>query len=252
MTGVTGSVCSNYQSIETCIAKKTYGFNDIVKNILLGFKEKKSLITQQNLTYTEMTYSKFGLYQTLNISVMIDPNSLTKQLLFAMSHAFSYQIYIHDEFFFYINENNLKSISLTMNPNKTANHYYRLALTEVEELDLPADPCNNDPAYNFQACVRESLSSQVGCRLKWDRLSDQERPVCSKMDQYRKYEELYIIVYENGLDHIVRLTGCQKPCHYKKYSFVGIKQATAFVSKNFIFSLLAASKNTIVETEALI
>ena len=36
--------------------------------------------------------------------------------------------------------------------------FSRLELTEVEELDLPEDPCNPDPDYNFQAGCRQ-------CRL---------------------------------------------------------------------------------------
>ena len=71
-----------------------------------------------------------------------------------------------------------------MNPNKTSNGYYKLALTEVKELDLPDDPCNPDPDYKFQTCVKESLSSQVGCRSRWDKLSQPDRPECTQMEQY--------------------------------------------------------------------
>ena len=49
----------------------------------------------------------------------------------------------------------------TKSPGKS---FFTLTLTEVEELYLAEDLFNTDPAYNFQACVRESLSSQVGCR----------------------------------------------------------------------------------------
>ena len=84
-----------------------------------------------------------------------------------------------------MDETSLSSTKLDINPNTTLSHYYRLALTEVEELDLPADPCNPDPDYKFQACVKESLSSQVGCRSRWDTLSDQDRPVCTEIEQYR-------------------------------------------------------------------
>ena len=73
-------------------------------------------------------------------------------------------------------------------PNNTSSHYYNLALTEVEELDLPEDPCNTDPDYNFQACIKESLSSQVGCRTRWDRWSHKDMPLCTNMEQFRKIQ----------------------------------------------------------------
>ena len=37
----------------------------------------------------------------------------------------------------------------------------RISLTEVQELNLSDDPCNPDVDYNFQACVKENLASQV-------------------------------------------------------------------------------------------
>ena len=37
----------------------------------------------------------------------------------------------------------------------------RISLTEVQELNLDDDPCNPDLEYNFQACVKENLASQV-------------------------------------------------------------------------------------------
>ena len=39
--------------------------------------------------------------------------------------------------------------------------YYRLALTEVNELNLPADPCNTDPDNRFHDCIRRNVSGQV-------------------------------------------------------------------------------------------
>ena len=36
-----------------------------------------------------------------------------------------------------------------------------LFVTKVEELDIPEDPCNSSQDYNFYACVRAAVSSQV-------------------------------------------------------------------------------------------
>ena len=52
--------------------------------------------------------------------------------------------------------------------------YYRLALTEVNELNLPADPCNTDPDNRFHDCNRKNVSGQVksqGDLFWWSYLS---------------------------------------------------------------------------------
>ena len=42
-----------------------------------------------------------------------------------------------------------------------------------------------------------------------------------------------------------QMTGCQRPCSYLEYSFIGEKQQTAFASENYIFSLWAVSADTV-------
>ena len=54
------------------------------------------------------------------------------------------------------------------------------------------------------------------------------------------------------LEEVIDFTGCLKPCHYKKYSFLGDPSPSNFKSEHFIFSLWAVSSKTNVETEALI
>ena len=64
-------------------------------------------------------------------------------------------------------------------------------------------------------------------------------------------------IYLNELEHSVELTGCKKPCVYKKYSLVGEKQKTGFVHDGFVhdgfvFSLWALSNSTTIATEVLV
>ena len=49
-------------------------------------------------------------------------------------------------------------------------------------------------------------------------------------------------------EQISDLTGCLKPCHYKKYILLGEQ---IFKSPNYQFDLWAVSSNTRVETEEL-
>ena len=73
----------------------------------------------------------------------------------------------------------------------------------MEELDLPEDPCNPHPGYNFYTCVQKhaikkvfwrfrwnvfyfvSYFQQVGCRTRWNYWSDQSTPFCINGQQYR-------------------------------------------------------------------
>ena len=51
---------------------------------------------------------------------------------------------------------------------------------------------------------------------------------------------------------IFKLSGCRKPCVYKRYSFVGEKQTSSFLTNHFLFSLWAVSNSTLVESDQLI
>jgi hypothetical protein len=108
-------------------------------------------------------------------------------LIIGIGYDKGFRIILHDPFFFAINENPISfpSLSLEIYPNKSERHYYHLTMTEMEELDLPEDPCNLDRNYNFQACVKEGLSRQVGCRTNWDRWTNSNWPICTTIDQFR-------------------------------------------------------------------
>ena len=62
---------------------------------------------------------------------------------------------------------------------------YPITLTEVEELNVPEDPCNEDPEYNYRECIKESFSRRVGCRTKWDDIQLKELPLCENHEQFR-------------------------------------------------------------------
>ena len=122
-------------------------------------------MNQEGVVTEDFTVPPAGRYYTINILKKIGPNYMVDQL-FVVLFNINYRIWIHDPNFFIITENPtfVPALLKVLEPNRTSSHYYCLTLTEVEELDIPEDPCNSD--YNFQACVMESLSSQVGCRTE--------------------------------------------------------------------------------------
>ena len=69
----------------------------------------------------------------------------------------------------------------------------------------------------------------------------------------RQYEDFYAKLREAHPKHVLKLTGCKKPCYYKKYSFFGEPAKTHLNrTKHFIFSIFSNSNDTRVETETLI
>ena len=138
-----------------------------------------------NISVEDFTHTWPGKYYTLNIPGKLRPTEDT-QLYLELHKELNYLIFIHDpNYFFFTATPTFPLLMYEVKPNVTPSHYWRIRLTEVEELDHPLHPCNTDPDFNFQACVRESLSRQVGCRTKWDRWSPQDIPLCHTLEQYR-------------------------------------------------------------------
>ena len=151
----------------------------------------------------DFTQSYNGRTYTLNIPIKIGPAYQTEQLYVTFSRDLNKRIYIHDPRFFVPNSNPVglpKKTMIKILVNSSQSFFYRIALTEVEELDIAADPCNMDPGYNFmvcgikekiddwpfvQVCVKESLSRMVGCRTPWDKTSQYHYPLCNNVKQYK-------------------------------------------------------------------
>ena len=82
----------------------------------------------------------------------------------------SYDLLFHDPKYFFLNSNpepGFPRVSKVVDPSDLP-YYYPIALTEVVEMNVPDDPCIEDPEYNYKECITESVSKRVGCRTKWD------------------------------------------------------------------------------------
>ena len=99
-------------------------------------------------------------------------------------------------------------------------YYHGITLTKHRKLNLDRRHCEEDPAYNFTVCIKEKLSEKVGCRLPWDKRSQQGRAVCKSEQQIWQFEQIYMELANANGEKIVKMTGCKKPCHYKEYKLV--------------------------------
>ena len=148
--------CKTHQHspLEDCIRNNTFRQGEVIKDVILGFTAKRSIMKQENLITEDFLTAWDGILFGVNLNKKIGPNDSLDQLYVFLATSLMYQVFIHDPNYFIVNENpaGLPSIMLELNPNISSNYYYRISLTEMEELDLPEDPCNFDPTYNFQAC----------------------------------------------------------------------------------------------------
>ena len=58
-------------------------------------------------------------------------------------------------------------------------YYYTTTLTKQKKLNLDHKPCEDDPKYNFNSCIKESLLKKVGCRFPLDNQGGEEVDICS-------------------------------------------------------------------------
>ena len=67
---------------------------------------------------------------------------------------------------------------------------------------------------------------------------------------FRFLEDNYNLMNMDPLTFLAR-TDCSKPCRYNRYHIVGELHTSTFNSSEFVFSLLASTNDTLVETETL-
>ena len=138
----------------------------------------------------DVTDTYFGRTLTICLDRIIGPDYKKDQLLFHLNYNLQYDVYIHDDKYFILNQNSLALPTkfLMIYPRKELSQYYELAMKQHIELNIPQDPCEEDPGYIFQGCIKEYLAGLIGCRTTWDSLSDQSRNLCTTVEQYRFFK----------------------------------------------------------------
>ena len=152
----------NFSVMDNCIDANSKNWSQVLKGVVLGFGRKKSLNLTKDLVRENFS-QLFGKYFTLNMTFKIGPDDLKDQMYVLLDPQLVYRIHIHDPDFF-IYTSNLAAIPMILKSFDTRtvkSHFYQLDLTEMNELDQHNDPCNSSPDYNFQKCIKESVSSKV-------------------------------------------------------------------------------------------
>ena len=156
----------NDGSMERCITNNSLNSSDLLKGVLLGINDKVSLNLTDDLLTEDSTLQWNGRYYTLTLPLLtITPDNEEHfvHLLLTRQINLYYQIFVHDPKFFIFSDN---PIAFPMehrlfNTGSSSSSLYRLNLIQMNELDVPSDPCNTDPGFDFRACVKKSVSEKV-------------------------------------------------------------------------------------------
>ena len=180
--------CEEYGLNDTarCIEEATYNFTDIIidswlENPIRPTGNRPNL--RNRIFWTaDFTQTWPGMCFTLNIEESDGNNEI--HLFFNVNLTFI--VFVHDPNFF-IYSNNPEAIPMTtlIVPKKKTFQLISFVETEHEELNVPADPCEEDIEYSFTACVKKMLARQVGCRTKWDKWTKETFPYCHTLEQFR-------------------------------------------------------------------
>ena len=183
---ITKAHCKNAKSVgdlNKCVEGLTYDLSETSSGVTIGIgidcKIKEPKWTEDYL------HNYAGRIYTLEHPLELRPYFVTRAYLrIELKKGHMYDLYIHDPKNFYLTENpepGFPYVRKEVDPTDLP-YYFNLALTEVEELNVPHDPCNEDPNFNYKQCIKEYLSKIVGCRTKWDNNS---YPLCESIDDYR-------------------------------------------------------------------
>ena len=151
------------EATEKCIEDNSLTTSDIFKGIIRGFGTQVPLNVSKDMWTEDSTNYWTGRYYTLNLPLTIGPNDFTDQIYILLSNSsLHYQIFIHDpKFFFYSDNPGFPMETRSFSTISSFNHFYRISLIEMNELDVPWDRCYTGQDFNFNECVKENIAKKV-------------------------------------------------------------------------------------------
>ena len=257
----------NFTNMNDCCKNDTFARNEFLMSVRirsLGGQTKKDVNESSLSVWSEdVTAPYMGRHFTLKPSITLTPKP-DGILMFELNNTFDYKIWIHDEKFFLPNRSPFGppgeywKYLTKYDKNKTEQErepglYHRITLTKQKKLNLKHRPCKEDPSYSFSTCIKEKLSQRIGCRLPWDRWSNQDRNVCKSESEFRNFERNYINLHTSESDEMAEEVGCRKPCSYNEFKFVfGSPEVNVRPSVKNMVAFWAASRKTLIEEEVLL
>ena len=162
--GYDSCIHENETLIDGCIDESAKNWTQIIKSILIGFKKREVINLTEEIMEEDFIHVWSGRSVTLELPCRIGPIDSEDQLFILLDPEIEqYEIFIHDPQFFVYNGN--PQVEPILRRYRKSGFYYPLELTEMNEINIPSDPCNSNPDYSFRECIQQSVASQVSQNL---------------------------------------------------------------------------------------
>ena len=160
------SKCGQYETAEDvfdCINAKTFNFTETVPFATSEIgPHNKTELTNSSFWIQDITLIILGKCHTLNNSVALG----SAKWWFMFDPSIDMKIFIHDPHFFLMTANPATIPTVLMDlRNHHGLQFMYLEVVQHVNMNRPNQPCQEALEYSFTACVRNSVSDKVGCRL---------------------------------------------------------------------------------------
>ena len=154
---------------EKCIEENSLTRSDLFKGIIKGFDLQMPLNVTEDMWTEDSTTYWTGRHFTLNLPLTIGPDDDTDEIYILLSNiSLHYKLFIHDPKFFMNSDKPSVPMEVTAFSTRSSfNQYYRISLIEMNELDVPSDPCYTGLNSNFHECVKYKVANKVLNYLKF-------------------------------------------------------------------------------------
>ena len=238
---------NNTKEALECINRNMYNLSDMVITALDGNKR----VVNQEYWNDSISWLGAGRCQTLNASAVHIGTDMDEPMSITFNTSLDTYTMVHDQDFFVLGPNPLTMPRImTIQTKNFGRQLMYIQTIEHVKMNLPNKPCEVSPTYSLSRCISNTISQKIGCRPEWDRLSDQERQVCTDTEQLiNNDDEFYKL---SGLEQrdIPSQTGCLLPCIYKEYQVVDEPLTMGMDSSSL--NLVRATKTVLIITEVLV
>ena len=142
-----------------CHRNKSYSRAEIINNSIFDFEEVE-------LGWNEMfQLADYGVCQTAVPQIKI--NSSSKFLVINLNPSLPYKIFLHDPKLFFLSVNPRAFHRVQMSYSKESKFMAQmLEASRMKLFNRPSSPCQEDPEYNFTACLINFVHENAGCQFE--------------------------------------------------------------------------------------
>jgi hypothetical protein len=242
-----GNESTDFHKVVQCINNETFKHNDIIEEYRRVKTKNETDITKDTIYAEDISFFFVGKAHSFNIS-FAEEDDLGFSIYF--KPGYNYSIFIHDPHFymFTTNPGTIPYILLHVDDMKSQDVFF--TTTYHNMMNKPEKRCESSETYRFTACVKNSISRRVGCRMEWDVWSSRDIPVCTRVEQLERFDKEYFGLWGLPQPYVVKNTGCLKPCSYTEYKLGA--ESTNYHWKTHRLNVRLSSPEVLKRTEQLL